>query len=96
MFCLIYNTELKDWRINICLRKSEVIVERISVCNVIKKLMEHGICCLPCSYTNDVIEQLSWQLRLHINFRVMSSGCHSVKVLSTSVCNSIVATVTDP
>ena len=32
-----------DLRINICLRKSEVTAERISVCNVIEKLMEHGI-----------------------------------------------------
>ena len=40
---------------NFCLRKSKVIVERISVCNVIENLAEHGIHCLPCSYTNDVI-----------------------------------------
>ena len=37
------NTELTDLRIIICLRKSEVTVERIVVRNVIEKLMEHGI-----------------------------------------------------
>ena len=40
-----YNTEINDLRIIICLRKSEVIVEKISVCNVIEKLMEHGMFC---------------------------------------------------
>ena len=49
------NAELTDLRIIICFRKSEVIVERISVSSVIKILMEHGIHCLPCSYTNDVL-----------------------------------------
>ena len=37
------NTELNDLRIIICLRKSEVTVEKISVCNAIEKLMEHCI-----------------------------------------------------
>ena len=50
--------ELNDLRIIICLRKSEVTVERISVCNVIEKLLGHGIHCLPCSYTNDIINML--------------------------------------
>ena len=36
----------KDLRIIICLRKFERTVERIPVCNVVKKLMEHGIHCL--------------------------------------------------
>ena len=44
------------FRKNICLRKSEVSVERISVCNVIENLVEYGISCLPCSYTNGVID----------------------------------------
>ena len=39
--------ELNDLRIIICLRKSEVNIERISVCNVVKNLGEHGIHCLP-------------------------------------------------
>ena len=38
----IYNTELNDFRTIVYLRKSEVTVERISVCNAIEKL-EHGI-----------------------------------------------------
>ena len=60
---LINNTELKYSRITFfSLRKSEVTVERISMCDVIEKLMEHGIHCLPCSYTNDVI----YLLPLHL------------------------------
>ena len=52
---LTINTELNDSRINICLRKSEVSVEKTSVCNVIKILAEHGIHCLPCCRNNDVM-----------------------------------------
>ena len=37
------NTELNDLRIIICLRKPDVIVERISVCKAIEKLNEHGM-----------------------------------------------------
>ena len=48
--------ELNDLRIIICLRFSEGTVERISVCNIIEKLMERGIHCLPCYYTNDVTD----------------------------------------
>ena len=40
-------TELNDLRKMICLKKSEVSVERISVCNVTEILAEHGIQCLP-------------------------------------------------
>ena len=54
--CHFLNTELNDLRKIICLRKSQVSVERISVCNVIENVMEHGIHCLPCSYTNNVID----------------------------------------
>ena len=42
----------------IFLRKSEVLVARISVCNVIENLAEHCIHCLQCSDTNDVINIL--------------------------------------
>ena len=52
------NTELNDWRIIICLRNSEVTVEKISVCNIIEKLMEHGIHCLSCSCINNAIDLL--------------------------------------
>ena len=52
------NKELNELRIVICLTKSEVTVERISVCNFVEKLIEYAIYCLPCSYTNDVIELL--------------------------------------
>ena len=54
----ICNTELNDLRIIICLRKSGVTVEIISVCNIIEKLMEYGIHCLACSYTNNVINMI--------------------------------------
>ena len=54
----VLDTELNDLRIIICLRKSEATVERISVCNVIENLAEHGIHCLPCSYSNNVIDLL--------------------------------------
>ena len=40
------------------LRKSEVSIERTSICNVIENLAEKGKHCLPCSYTNDVINLL--------------------------------------
>ena len=45
----IKKTELNDLRKNICLKKSVVFVERISECNVIESLTEHGIHCLPFS-----------------------------------------------
>ena len=51
--------ELNDLIKIICLRKSEVPVERISLCNVIENLAEHGIHCLLCSYTNDIIDMLA-------------------------------------
>ena len=37
------NTELNDLVKIICLRKPEVSVERISVCNITENLAEHGI-----------------------------------------------------
>ena len=46
-----YTSELNDLRKIICLRKSEVSVESISVCYVTEKSEKHGIHCLPCSYT---------------------------------------------
>ena len=51
----ILNTELNDLRKIICLRNSEVSVSD-SVCYVTESLGEHGIHCLPCSYTNGVIK----------------------------------------
>ena len=42
----------------IFLRKYEVPVERISVCYVTENLADHGIHCLPWSYTNDIIGTL--------------------------------------
>ena len=43
----------------ICFRKYEVSDERISVCNFIENLVEHGIHCLPCSFINYKIVILS-------------------------------------
>ena len=58
--CRITLLKLTNLRIHviICLRKPEVTVERILVCNVIEQMMEHGIDCFSCSYTNDVINML--------------------------------------
>ena len=39
------NTELNELRIPVCSRKSEVYVERISVCNLNENLAGHGIHC---------------------------------------------------
>ena len=50
--------ELNDLRIIICIQKSEISVERISVCNAIGKMAELGIHCLSCSDTNDVMNLL--------------------------------------
>ena len=52
---VILNTELYDLRKIICLRKSEVSFRKISVCSVIENLAEHGIHCLPCFYSKDII-----------------------------------------
>ena len=45
-----HNTELNYLRKIICLRQSEGSVGRISICNVIENLAEHGINC----YSHDV------------------------------------------
>ena len=76
------------------LEKSEVSVERSSVCNVIENLAGHGIHCLPCSYTSDVTVATMMSY-CHIDFKVTSSGCHSVKVLSTTAGYSLIAMITD-
>ena len=54
----INNPELNDLRKIICLSKSEVSVERISVCNVNEQLAEHSIHYWSCSYINGVIIML--------------------------------------
>ena len=85
------NTELNDLRKIICSRKSEITVERISVCNVNENLEEHGRHYLPCSYTNDVI-----QICYCNNYDVilMSKRRHPNSILprdelNTPVCNSL-------
>ena len=52
-----------------------------TVSYVVEKLLEYGILCLLCSYTNDV--------------KMTSSGRHSAKGLSEAFDNSVVAIVTD-
>ena len=43
-YCILPdNTELNDLRIIICMRKPDVPIERISVCNGAEKLVEHDI-----------------------------------------------------
>ena len=82
------NMELNDLRISICLRKSEVSVERVLVCDVTEKLMQPGKHCFPCSNTNE-IGFLSKQLPNYSDVKVASSWHHSAKVQSTTVGNSI-------
>ena len=54
-----YETEVllrhKTQNQQFCWRKSEVFVERVSVRNVIENLAEHGIHCLPCSSTYNIM-----------------------------------------
>ena len=57
---LYFKTELNDLRKIIRLRKSEVFVEKNSVCNVTENLAEHGIYCLPFSSISDVINMLAY------------------------------------
>ena len=55
------NTEINDLRIIICLRTSEVSIERVTVCKFIQKnLAEHGIYCLLCYNTYEVIYLLPY------------------------------------
>ena len=64
----LFNTELNDLRKIICLRKTKVSVERILVYKVIENLVEFclpcftifsmKLYCLPCIYTNDIIDLL--------------------------------------
>ena len=53
-FLPIFNTELNEKVI--CLRKFDVSVERISVCNVGENFAKHGIHCQPCFYSNGVTD----------------------------------------
>ena len=50
--------ELNDLRKIICLRKSEVSIEKNTVCKVTENQAEHGIHSLPCSYISNVINML--------------------------------------
>ena len=77
----IHNTELNDFRKIICVRKSEVSVERISVSYVIENLS--AMLCNQRRHRSDTIAT------------VTSYWFHSVKVLSTLVGYSLVAMVTD-
>ena len=72
----------------------KVTLKRISVCDVIEKMMEHCIHSLPCFYTNDVIDLLPWQQWHHIDFKVTSLRCHCVNILIKTVGYSLVAMVT--
>ena len=66
-----------------------------TVSNVVEKLVEHSIHCLPCSYTNDVIDISSLQLRRLTDVKVTSSKRYSTKGLGKTFDDSIVAMVTD-
>ena len=41
---------------NICLKKKFSFYKTILVCNVVENLARHGIYCLPCFYTNEIID----------------------------------------
>ena len=71
------------------------MLKKKTVSNVIEKLVEHGIHCLPWSYTNDVINLSSKRLLRHTDVKVTSSRRHSAKGLSKTFDNSLVAMVTD-
>ena len=68
---------------------------------MIAKFEEHGIHYMHMAYivchahTNDIINLLPWQLRVHIDVKEVSSRCQSAKVLSTAISNFISAMETD-
>ena len=70
-------------------------MKEFQFCNDSEKLVEHGIHYLPCSYTSDALDPLPKQLWRNTDFKMMSSGCHSAKVLSTTFGYSLVAMITD-
>ena len=55
--------------------------------------MEHEIHCLPCFNTNDTIDLLPQQLRVHIDVEFISSRCRFAKALSTPAGNLTAAMV---
>ena len=60
-----------------------------------KKNGGEGIHSSPCSNTNDVIDMLPQQLRVHTDVNLTSLMFHSGKVLSSKVGDSVVTMVTD-
>ena len=52
------------------------------------------VCHAPIPMTSYICHRSNHNV-IHSDFKVTLSGCHSVIVLSTPICNSIVATVTD-
>ena len=54
----VYNTELDDLRKLFLWENLKGLLKKFSVCTVIEDLAEHGIHCLQCFYTNDVINIL--------------------------------------
>ena len=61
---LRYAARQHDLRLIICLKTSESSIETISVGSVIEKLAEHGIHCLPCSSTTEVIHFYNNNLKI--------------------------------
>ena len=66
-----YNTKLSYLRKIICLRKSDIFVEKISVPNINENLAEYGKQCLPSIDANDVINLIPTQLRVYTDVRVV-------------------------
>ena len=69
-------------------------MKKLQFVMLLKNLAEHDIYCLSCSYAHGV-KMLPYQLWLHIDVLVTSSGRHSAKVLSKTFGHSIIAMVTD-
>ena len=77
------------------MRNSEVSANEISICNAIEKMAKHVMHYLPCSDTDDVINLLPKQLRVHTDVKLTSLRRQSANVLITIAGNSIYAMVTD-
>ena len=66
-----------------------------TVSNVVEKLVEHGIHCLPCSYTNYVINNIiKATMTSHCQSDVTAEP-HSAKGLCKTFDNFVVAIVID-
>ena len=66
-----------------------------TISNVIEKLVEHGIHCLPCSYTNYVINNIIIATMTSHYQNDVTAEPHSAKGLCKTFDNFVVAMVID-